>query len=212
MRYDNDLGAYNTSYVPTPGLLTPNSNPNLNFAPRLGFSYDPEGDGKTSIRGGAGLYFADQVANAIIDEELYSSTARALQATLSGTNLVLPAPFSGQDPTANPQNYVSSPQPVLRGAKTPYALQTSLGVARELGWKTVMTADFVHMRVYDDFIALSGNLLENPVNADAEPQPHGGRSAPPPTPTASAATAASCSITSARSATAPRRRGRQAGL
>jgi hypothetical protein len=164
LRYDNDLGAYNTSYVPTPGLLTPNSNPNANFAPRLGFSYDPKGDGKTSIRGGAGLYFADQVANAIIDEELYSSTARALQATLSGTNLTLPAPFSGQNPTANPQNYVSSPQPVLRGAKTPYALQASFGAARQLGWNTVVTADFVHMRMYDDFIALSGNLLENAAN------------------------------------------------
>jgi len=164
LRYDNDLGAYNTSYVPTPGLLTPNSNPNLNFAPRVGFSYDPMGDGKTSIRGGAGLYFADQVANAIIDEELYSSTTRALQATLSGTNLTLPAPFSGQNPTTNPQNYVSSPQPVLRGAKTPYALQASIGGARQLGWNTVLNADFVHMRVYDDFIALSGNLLENSAN------------------------------------------------
>lgn len=164
LRYDNDLGAYNTSYVPTPGLLTPNTNPNLNFAPRLGFSYDPWGDGKTSIRGGAGLYFADQVANAIIDEELYSSTARALQATLSGTGLTLPAPFSGQNPTSNPTNYVTSPQPVLRGAKTPYALQASFGVARQLGWRTSFTADAVHTRVYDDYVALSGNLLANPAN------------------------------------------------
>lgn len=167
IRYDNDIGAYNTSYVPTPGLLTPNTNPNANFAPRLGFSYDPFGDGKTSVRGGAGLYFADQVANAIIDEELYSSTSRALQATVSGNAanpLSLPTPFAGQNPTANPGNYVSSPQPVLRGAKTPYAFQASFGVARQLGWKTNVTADFVHMRVYDDYIALSGNLLQNPNN------------------------------------------------
>jgi TonB dependent receptor len=171
LRYDNDLGAYNTSYVPTAGLLTPNTNPNANFAPRLGFAYDPFGDGKTSIRGGAGLYFADQVANAIIDEQLYSSTARALQATVSGTNLALPSPFAGQTPTANPQNYVTSPQPVLRGAKTPYSLQASFGVQRELGFKTTLTADFVHTRVYGDFIALSGNLLENPTNAQQNLNP-----------------------------------------
>ncbi len=167
LRYDNDLGAYNTSFVPTPGLLTPNSNPNANFAPRLGFSYDPGGVGKTSIRGGGGLYFADQVANAIIDEQLYSSTARALQATVSGSAtapLTLPTPFAGQNPSANPSGYVSSPQPVLRGSRTPYALQLSIGAQHELGLKTTLSADFVHTRVYDDFIALSGNLLQDPTN------------------------------------------------
>ena len=177
LRYDNDLGAYNTSYVPTPGLLTPNTNPNANFAPRLGFSYDPFGDGKTSVRGGAGLYFADQVANAIIDEELYSSTTRALQATVSsnqstgGAALALPTPFAGQNPLANPTAYVSAPQPVARGAKTPYALQASFGMARELPMRTTLTADFVHTRVYDDYIALSGNLLQNPNNPEQNLNP-----------------------------------------
>jgi len=177
LRYDNDLGAYNTSYMPTAGLLTPNTNPNANFEPRVGFSYDPGGDGRTSIRGGAGLYYADQVANAIIDEELYSSTARALQATVStdqftgGPALALPTPFAGQTPTSNPTDYVTSPQPVLRGAKTPYALEASFGVARQLPWKTTMSADFVHQRVYDDFIALSGNLLQNPANPEQNLNP-----------------------------------------
>jgi hypothetical protein len=171
LRYDNDLGAYNTSYVPTPGLLTPNTNPNLNFGPRIGFSLDPFGDGKTSIRGGGGVYYADQVANAIIDEELYSSTARALQATLSGSNLTFPEPFAGQNPSANPNNYVSSPQPVQRGAKTPYSFQASFGVEHAFGAKTTITADLVHQRVYDDWIALSGNLLENPANPEQNLNP-----------------------------------------
>jgi hypothetical protein len=174
LRYDNDLGAYNTSYVPTVGLLTPNTNPNANFGPRLGFAYDPGGSGKTAIRGGAGLYYADQVANAIIDEQLYSSTSRALQATVSGNTaspLALPTPFAGQNPTANPTGYVTSPQPVMRGAKTPYAFQASFGVAQELPFKTTMTADLVHMRVYDDYIALSGNLLQNPANPEQNLNP-----------------------------------------
>jgi len=171
LRYDNDLGAYNTSYTPTAGLLTPNSNPNANFGPRVGFSYDVFGDGKTSLRGGGGIYYADQVANAIIDEELYSSTKRALQATLSGTNLGLPTPFSGQNPASNPQNYVSSPQPVLRGAKTPYAFQASFGIARQLPWQTTLAIDVAHIRTYDDWIALSGNLLVNPANPEQNLNP-----------------------------------------
>jgi hypothetical protein len=177
LRYDNDLGAYNTSYQPTPGLLTPNSNPNLNFGPRIGFSWDVFGDGKTSVHGGGGIYYADQVANAIIDEELYSSTARALQATTSGTNLALPTPFAGQNPAANPQNYVSSPQPVHRGAKTPYAFQASLGLSRQLPWNTVLTIDGFHQRVYDDWIALSGNLLVNPANPELNLTPSSAMSA-----------------------------------
>jgi len=171
VRYDNDIGAYNTSYVPTPGLLTPNTNPDLNFGPRLGFSWDPFGAGKTSIRGGAGIYYADQVANAIIDEELYSSTTRALQATLSGSGLALPTPFAGQYPSSNPGNYVSSPQPVQRGAKTPYSLQGSFGAAQQVGSRTTVTADVVHQRVYDDWTALSGNLLENPSNPEQNLNP-----------------------------------------
>jgi len=171
LRYDNDLGAYNTSYTPSPGLITPNSNPNLNFGPRIGFAYDPFGDGKTSIHGGGGIYYADQVANAIIDEELYSSTARALQATTSGTDLALPAPFAGQNPSSDPQNYVSSPQPVLRGAKTPYAFQASFGISRELPFQTTITIDGFHQRVYDDWIALSGNLLVNPANPEQNLNP-----------------------------------------
>ncbi|MFP5227863.1 MAG: hypothetical protein ACLGXA_09535, partial [Acidobacteriota bacterium] len=171
LRYDNDIGAYNTSYVPSPGLLTPNSNPNLNFGPRVGFAWDVFGDGKTSVRGGGGIYYADQVANAVIDEELYSSTKRALQATLSGTDLNLPSPYSGQNPAASPQNYISSPQPIQRGAKTPYAFQASFGAERELPGQTTISVDAFHMRVYDDWIALSGNLLQSPTNAEQNLNP-----------------------------------------
>jgi hypothetical protein len=162
LRYDNDLGAFLNNLVITNGLLTPNTNPNANFQPRLGFAYDPMGKGKTSIRGGAGLYYADINANPTIDNQLFNGQT-TVQATLTNpTNLA--NPFQGQDPASNPGAYVTTPQFLARGASTPYSLQASFGVAHELGWKTSMTADVVHTRTYKDFILLNGNLLVNPAN------------------------------------------------
>ena len=83
----------------------------------------------------------------------------------------LPTPFAGQNPSANPSGYVNTPQPVAQGSRTPYSLQASIGIARELPYKTTITADFVHNRVYDDYILLQANLLVNPANPDAQPDP-----------------------------------------
>ena len=40
-----------------PGLGKPVRNPNTNFAPQLGFAWDVTGRGKTSVRGGIGLFY-----------------------------------------------------------------------------------------------------------------------------------------------------------
>jgi hypothetical protein len=40
--------------------------PNLDFGPKAGFAYDYKGNGKTVIRGGAGLYFENNIFNNIL--------------------------------------------------------------------------------------------------------------------------------------------------
>jgi hypothetical protein len=46
-----------------PGLGNRVRQPNLNFAPQIGLAWDPWHDGKTSIRGGGGLYYENNIFN-----------------------------------------------------------------------------------------------------------------------------------------------------
>ena len=163
IRYDNDLGAFTGGPKLTNGLLTPKGNDNNNFAPRIGFAWDLLGDEKTSVRGGAGIYFADISANQIIDQQIFNGVS-TIQASVSGSSINLLDPFNGSDPEANPSAFAQAVQPLAQEAKTPYSLQLSFGVQRELPWRTVLTADLVHTRAYDDWVRFQGNFLVDPNN------------------------------------------------
>jgi hypothetical protein len=68
-RTDSDIAAIPELNNLIPGL--PNlgekvTQPNHNFAPQLGFAWDPRGNGKTSIRGGIGLFFENAVWNNVL--------------------------------------------------------------------------------------------------------------------------------------------------
>lgn len=53
-----------------PGLGNLVRNPNTNFAPQLGFAWDPSGKGKTSIRGGVGLFYENVLTSVNVDAPL----------------------------------------------------------------------------------------------------------------------------------------------
>ncbi|MBI4455177.1 MAG: TonB-dependent receptor [Acidobacteria bacterium] len=118
-----------------------------NFAPRLGFSWDPRGSGKTAIRGGYGIYyssfynaiaFVGQVLSGQISQVFVPLTGLPGTAATSATVF---ADFSRNGPlTADRLRVLGLPPgrtpsiilPQADNMKTPYSHQASLGIEREL--------------------------------------------------------------------------------
>jgi hypothetical protein len=76
-----------------PGLGKQVNQPNLNFAPQIGFVYSP--DSKTSIRGGFGVYYDSNVWNNI----LFDRVNRLQKGLFNDTSNIV------RCPTANPVNF-----------------------------------------------------------------------------------------------------------
>ena len=87
LRYDRDTGRTDSQFAPLPGLnaLIPGlgdavKQPNSNWAPQLGFAWDPLKDGKTSIRGGIGLFYENAIwNNSLFDGPYREPTGAFLQ-------------------------------------------------------------------------------------------------------------------------------------
>ncbi len=111
-RTDSDLGPiaaldqFNNQFYS--GLGNRVNQPDHNFAPQLGFAWDPKSDGKTVIRGGIGLFYE----NSIWNNNLFDRPARLEQGLFLGQQPVCsngaaqPLPFTS---TIDPASICGQP-------------------------------------------------------------------------------------------------------
>jgi len=111
----------------------------FNPAPRLGFAFDPKGDGKWAIRGGYGIFFEHTnqgEANAGTLEQYNPLTQTATVSNISGYANVNP---SALGTTTTPLTFVSIPDKAI----WPYVQQWHLDIEHDLGKNTVATVSYV---------------------------------------------------------------------
>lgn len=130
---------------------------NNNVAPRFSFAYAPDKERKTVLRGGAGIFY-DRTGSTPIGETLRFNGQRLRQVTISDPGF--PDPLSsGGTLAARPSNIVR----FRPGVRSPYTIQSSLGVERQLNKSLTAVANYTYTR---------GIKLFRSRNVNAPPPPY----------------------------------------
>lgn len=179
------LSALATPETATPHLGSPFfQNPTLaNFEPRVGFAWDPFGQGKTVIRGAFGMYDVLPLPYEFI-LPVTSATPFTIMGTVSGKKLPPGTFYTGATPLLGPASLRATY--VEQDPKRNYVMQWNFNIEQRLGWGLVGTAAYagsrgVHLPYYsnqfdivDPTLTSQGYLWPSPVGSGAVINPHFG--------------------------------------
>lgn len=127
----------------------------FNPAPRIGFAYDPKGDGRSSIRGGYGIFFEHTNGNEGNSESLEGSPPLVLTATQSNVIGYQNIGAGGGAIPFFPLSVLSIPNKAI----WPYIQQWNLSVQRELPGHFVFSAAYVGSKGTHLTLLNNGNQL-----------------------------------------------------
>jgi hypothetical protein len=134
----------------------------FNPAPRIGFAFDPKGDGKMAIRGGYGIFFEHTNGNEGNSESLEGSAPLVI--TSSQNNVQGYANIGAGGGLLFPQTVTSIPNKAV----WPYVQQWNLSIQKEAPAHFILSAAYVGSK--GTHLTLLNNLNQiAPVGASANP-------------------------------------------
>lgn len=140
-----------------------------NIQPRFGFAYDVNGDGKSVVRGGSGLFVSPHPIYGGPIEEVQDSATEPFRITLTGTQAAnsglkypLPRDTYQSDLTQLQSNGTISTDVVNTAINSnfpnPYSIQWTLGVERELPFQQRIEIDYIGNRGLKENMTITKNL------------------------------------------------------